>query len=210
MSERTGDFLVEDKASSEQKKMEAMRQIPSVYDYDGDIPRQLKATVAKAFMAAEQEHALSDNVLADAQAISRQTRSTLENSLGVSLTYDEFNTFQKYRFAPYIAEAFPGLSQSLSSRSLTNQVFTKQDMDNGIVIRDIKSQNEDLNKISNLIRNISTIDIPSMGKANNVIGQGREDLGRCVVSLTRKLLQPNLILNRNASERRKQNHLDEA
>ena len=204
------DFLVEDKASSEQKKMEAMRQIPSVYDYDGDIPRQLKATVAKAFMAAEQEHALSDNVLADAQAISRQTRSTLENSLGVSLTYDEFNTFQKYRFAPYIAEAISRvITRTYSSRSLTNQVFTKQDMDNGIVIRDIKSQKERSEQNLKSIRNISTIDIPSMGKANDVIGQGREDLGRCVVSLTRKLLQPNLILNRNASERRKQNHLDE-
>jgi hypothetical protein len=33
------DFLVEDKVSSEQKKLEAIRDVPSVYDYDNDIPR---------------------------------------------------------------------------------------------------------------------------------------------------------------------------
>ncbi|MGA2330676.1 MAG: HDIG domain-containing metalloprotein [Syntrophales bacterium] len=204
------DFLVEDKASSEQKKMEAIMQIPSVYDYDSDIPRQLKATIAKAFFAAQQEHALSDNVLADTQAISRQTRNILENSLGVSLTDDEFNTLQKYRFAPYIQEAISRIvTRAYSSRLITNQVFTKQDVENGVVIKDIKIQKERTEQNLNAIRNIRTIDISSMGKASDVIGHGREDLGKCVISLTRKLIQPNLVFNRNASERKKQNHLDE-
>ncbi len=204
------DFLVEDKTSSYQKKLEAQRAVPSVYDYDSDTSRQLKVSVAKAFLAAEQKHALSYNVSADARVISVQTRNALDNSLGVSLTDDEFNAFQKYRFAPYIPDTIARiLTRAYGSGLITNHVFTKQDMENGIIIRDIKTQKESNEKNLKAIRNISTIEIISLKKASDIFGHGKDDLGSSVISLTRKLVQPNLTLNRNASERRKQIIQDE-
>jgi cyclic-di-AMP phosphodiesterase PgpH len=203
-------FLVEDRASSEQKKLEAVRAVPSVYDYDSDAPRQLKIAVARAFLAVEQKHALSDNLLADAQATSTLTRNTLDNLLGVTLTDDEFNTLQKYRFAPYIPDTITRIiAKAYSSGLLTNHEFTKQDAENGIVIRDIKTQSERNEKNLKSIRNISTIEILSVKKAGDIFGHGREDLGRCVISLAGKLVQPNLTINRNASERKKQTLQDE-
>lgn len=48
------DFLVEDKESTEQKRLEVSKEVKSVYDYDSEIQEQLISSISRAFAMAEQ------------------------------------------------------------------------------------------------------------------------------------------------------------
>ncbi|HUH64889.1 MAG TPA: HDIG domain-containing protein [Syntrophales bacterium] len=201
------DFLLEDKAATAQRKLDAAREMPQVFDYDADTSRRLKSAIARAFQEAESK-AAKDDSSGKADVPSRETRNSFENSLGVTLTEGEFSTLQKYRFAAPAADALARIVAAVYSFGfVTNQDFAKQDIENGIVIRDIKTQKERTEKNLKSVRHINLIDSAALKKAADM--GAKEDLTRCLVSVCRKLIQPNLTLNSNTTERRRSIRQDE-
>lgn len=195
------DFLVEDRLSTDQKRNEAVRDIQSVFDYDSDITFQLKTSVTKAISSTEQTYYKSLNN----QESLKQLKKDFENSLGISVTDDEFSILQKYKFSPNISEIISKLISRLYSSSLIiNVIFSKQDRDNGIIIRDIKTQKEKIENNFESVKHIDRIDYAVLKKAYNILDNSSEDLRRVVISLSKKLIQPNLTFNKNATERKKQ------
>ena len=199
------DLLVEDRAATEQKKTEVIKDVQSVYDYDGDIASELKSKMAKVFSSAEQlltaiegEHALT-------QASLNKIRNDFTNSLGVTITDDELNTLQEYKFASNISEKIYKIISSIyNSELIINTDLTKQDEKNGIIIKDIRTQKEKIERKLNTIRHINSIDTIILKKTNNILNNSNEDLRRVVISISKKLFQPNLTFNKNASETKKQ------
>ena len=198
------DFLVEDRVSTEQKRAEAIRDFKSVYDYDSDTPSNLRAVVTRAFSLAEQAYTPSANRSLK-QLPLNQLRNNFENVLGITLTDEEFYILQKYKFAPYVSDKISRLiAIAYNSNLITNAEFTKQDLGNGIVIRDIKNQMERIENNLKSIQHIDKIDATLLKKASNILDNESGDVKKVIVPLTKKLIQPNLTFNKNASERKKQ------
>jgi cyclic-di-AMP phosphodiesterase PgpH len=198
------DFLVEDKVSTEQKRAEAIKDFKSVYDYDSDTPSHLRAAVTRAFSSTEQANNASNNRSLKQLSL-QQMRNNFENALGIALTDEEFYILQKYKFSPYISEKISRIIASIySSALITNAEFTKKDVGNGIVIRDIKNQKERVESNLKSIQHIDNIDAALLKKASTILDNASSDVKKVIVPLTKKLLQPNLTFNKNASERNKQ------
>jgi putative nucleotidyltransferase with HDIG domain len=199
------DLLVEDKAATEQRKIELAKDVQSVYDYDSDTASQLKATISKAFSSAEQSFAVNGIEPVFTKVTLNKVRNDFKNILGITLTDDEFNILQKYKFSPYISENISRIMASIyNSELITNTDFTKQDAENGIIIRDIKTQKEKSEIKLNSVKHIRSIDTTLLKKVNNILNNSNEDLRKVVISISQKLVQPNLTFNKNASERQKQ------
>ena len=205
------DFLVEDRTSIEQKRFEVIKDIQSVYDYDSDVPAQIRANLTKAFNMIAQSYSQEASVKSPAsttQRFLRQSKKTFEEALGITLTDDEFHILNKYRFTPSLSEKISRLIASIyHSESITNVTFLKQDIDNGIIIRDIKTQKEKDEKNLDLIRHISNLDSLIRERVSVVLSEDGRNMKRLAIMLARKLTQPNLTFNKNASERRKQTAL---
>jgi len=199
------DLLVEDRSATEQKKAEVVKDVQSVYDYDSDTASQLKVAIAKVFSSAEQSFSVNDGEHVFTQASLNNVRNDFFNLLGITITDDEFNILQKYKFSPFISEKISKITASVYSLELiTNTAFTKQDTENGIIIRDIRTQKDKIERKLNSIKHIKSIDTTILKKANNILNHTNEDLRRVVISISQKLIQPNLTFNKNASERQKQ------
>lgn len=201
------DLLVEDKAATEQKKNEALKDVQTVYDYDSNIPLQIKSRVTKAFSTIASSELFDDSETTLPRSSLKKTRNDFENLLGIMITDDEFNILKKYDFSQYLYEKILKLVVNVyNSELITNASFMKQDIENGIVIRDIITQSEKKEKNLNSIKNINHIGPLITKKAYANFGNDSDELRRVVTSLTKKLIQPNLTFNKNASERKKNLH----
>ncbi len=198
------DFLVEDTLSTEQKKNEALKNIQSVFDYDSEIAFQLKTAVTKAFAAAEQAHDSIVNMPFSKSMLPR-LKKDFDNSLGIIVSDDEFLVLQKYKFSRHISDNISKIIAVVYNNTLiTNAVFTKLDTENGILIRDIKTQKEKIETNLKRVTHIDRIDKAILNKASGILDNSGEDLIRVVLAVSQKLIQPNLTFNKNASERKKQ------
>jgi membrane-associated HD superfamily phosphohydrolase len=83
------ELLLEDRASTEQKRLEVIKDIQSVYDYDIEVPFQITANVAKAFTIVAPLYSQTapaappgGTVQVTRQSHSRQIKKTFEDTLG--------------------------------------------------------------------------------------------------------------------------------
>ncbi len=204
------DFLVEDRASTEQKIYEATKNIRSVYDYDKEVPNQIAAKINKAFLSMGETSSNSDKSSIDAslpgveKAPPVRSKKYFEKALGVSVTGEEFTVLQKYRFARDIAEKLTKVITVFYHKEyITNEILFSNDRNNGIMVRDMSTQNQELKNTVSSIRYIKNAE-PLIGKkANILLGNEPADIKKVVISLTGKLIQPNLTFNKNATETQK-------
>jgi putative nucleotidyltransferase with HDIG domain len=213
------ELLLEDRASIEQKRLEVIKDIQSVYDYDLEVPFQITANVAKAFTIVAPLYSQpapaappGGTVQTTRQSHSRQIKKTFEDALGgTTLTEDEFNTLKKYKFAALISEKIIKLITAVyNSELITNVTFLRQDLDNGIIVRDIKTQKERDELYINNIKHINKLDSLILKKSPSILNGEGQDVRKLVISITGKLIQPNLTFNRNATERKRQIALRDA
>jgi len=184
------DFLVEDRISSEQRRNETIKDIRPVYDYDSDISSSIIANLTKAF-----------TIMAHSSTQRSQIKKAFEDALGVILTEDEFSILHN---KPSISEKIAKIIIAIyNSELITNVTFLKHDTDNGIIIRDIKTQKERDERNLNSIRHVNNIDNVLSRKASVVLSADEQDIRRLLITLSKKLIQPNLTFNKNASERKK-------
>ena len=236
------DFLVEDRNATEQKRMEALKGAMVIYDYDSDIASQLAANLNNAFSAMEKAYPDKDidvTSRAGRGELSMQTRKDFERALGITLTDDEFNILRKYRFSSDMRGKISKLIIAFYDIGLiTNVTFPKHDMERGIIIRDVRTQNETNVLLSEAgkkkdkslklltflhlrkekgeegfleasgekepIWHLEDTKTILLKRAKIILGRDHEEIKRVVLSLTKKLIQPNLTFNKDATEKRKQ------
>jgi putative nucleotidyltransferase with HDIG domain len=201
------DFLVEDRVSTEQKKLDASREMRSVYDFDSELPLQLRSLVTKTFSSAAQSFSKlqsGDIPKSGIPNVLKKIKTDFENSLEISLSDDEFTYLQKNKFSPDLSDGISKILTSLyTSELISNVILPKHDLENGIMIRDIKTQQERSEKNLKYVRHVNTIDPYLRKKAAPILSDERDDVKRAVLSLTKKMIRPNLTFNRNATERKR-------
>jgi putative nucleotidyltransferase with HDIG domain len=202
-------FLVEDKQATEQKKLEDAENVMPIYDYDDKIADNLKTKMAKAFSYVVEEHTISfkgrapesNNI--DISKLQKE-KKLLEEHLGVYLSAEEFYILNEYKFSDELQQKFSSLIVSFyENKFITNEVFSKSEKQKGIIVRNLKTKIEEEVQDSSLLFNIQEIDKP-LSKAVNTIFKGEENnLKETAFSITKKLIEPNLTFNKEATEKKR-------
>ena len=202
-------FLVEDKQAAEQKKIEDAENIRPVYDYNSKITDGIKAKLLKSLLLAadRQESSFkekkSGNSNIDLDKL-QQEKKSLESNLGVYLSSEEFYVLNEHKFSDELQQKFSRLIISFYEKKfITNDFFSKAERQKGIIIRNTQTQIAEEIKDSSLLFNIQEVDAPLL-KTVNMIFRGEDNsLKDAAFSITKKLIEPNLTFNKEATEKKR-------
>ncbi len=199
------DFLVEDRASTEQKKIEALKTVKSVYDFDSEMPTRIGIAMAQVFLSLSE---LSSLFIINNQDFDIEgARERLEDSLGIPTSPKEVNILKKYGFSYTICSDIVKIIYSIyrDSNYIIGETISSINKENGIIVRDIKTQQERELINFNTITNIDDERSLVRKKVDDTFISYGADLKNTVVSLVEKIIQPNLTFAKNATEQQKQN-----
>ncbi len=205
-------FLVEDRLATEQKKIDALADARSVYDFDSDMRARLEISLRKAFLSAEESYLrrASDSGSGALSPASgkpglSQLKAELEKTLGIALTSGEFEAFRRHEFSPAISGKIARLIADVTdSVWITPGTIPKQDMERGIVTRDPKTLVEREMKDFPPIRHLDEMEILIRKKAGQYLRGESSDIRMAALSVAKKMIRPNLTFNQNATDLKRQ------
>jgi cyclic-di-AMP phosphodiesterase PgpH len=199
-------FLVQDQQATEQKKLEDAENVKPIYDYDGKTAENLKTKLTKAFSSVIEEQQNSfkgktpGNNNIDISKLQKD-KKLLEENLGIYLSAEEFYVLNEYKFSEELQQKFSRLISSFyENKFITDDVLVKQ---KNIIVRNLRTKIEEEVQDSSLLFNIQEIDKPLLKSVNMIFRGDKENLKAIVFSVTKKLIEPNLIFNKDATEKKR-------
>lgn len=186
------DFLVEDANSTQQKRTEATAEVRSVYDFDAELSITISTKLNEAFADFTAGGTTDVGV------------ALLEKSLGITLSPQE----RTFLAAGYQRTELPGkLSRVLFSfyedTLVTQSNFQRNERTRGItIVNGITRSEEILKDVSSVIQ-IKDIDRPLEKKIFDILKTETPALRKFSLSFLKKLIEPNLIFNPEATEEKK-------
>ncbi|HEY5497596.1 MAG TPA: hypothetical protein VIK19_04610, partial [Syntrophales bacterium] len=208
------DFLVEERVSTDLKRIEAAKSVPSVYDYDDHMATQIRESLMKAFLAVQESRQRTNTDDEDnstgALTVKRERRPGIfEKSLEISLSDEELSVLEQREFSSALAEKISSLiMDAYRDRMLTNVAFPPSEHERGILIKNVRTLME--TQEHNLSEVIQIQDVRELLKqrAKSIFPAADPEWRKTVVSLAGKLLQPSLTYNREATEIRRRAAMD--
>ena len=209
------DFLVEDRTSTEQKRRELAEGVKSVYDYDSSLSSNLISTIPSVFSSIAEtiervdEKSAKGSKSAIGKQVFDQSIHEFEKNTGVKLSDEEIQILLQQKFSQNIADKIVHiLEAAYRNRFIVNSDLSVHDLSVGITIRDLKTQTENDQRDFSTIFSLDQIDDVISKEAETMLQGTRENIRRTIISLTRRLISPNLTFNRNATEKKKQKLLE--
>lgn len=203
------EFRVEDQKVTDEKRREAADSVLPVFDYDGKVSTSIRIKLAKSFSQAAKELKSvqsgnqDDNALAS-MPVSQRRKRNLETNLGFPLTIEEFYILREKKFSPELQRnLYRCISYFYENKYITSTPFGKDEKDKGITIRDLNTQNEQDIKDLSGIYNIQDIDSVLTRRVNSVFSSDSYATRRVIFSIAKKLIEPNITLNKEATEKKK-------
>ena len=201
-------FLVEDREAAEQKKFEDAENILPVYDFNSSIAENISAKLLKSLsMAAERQASLAKEKTAPDKSDVRPTQDEkkfLESRLGTYLTPDEYYFLNEHKYSDEIQQKLSNTIISFyENKFITSEVFGQSEKQKGIVVRNLKTQISEEIKDTSVLININEIDAPLLKSVEMIFREEEPSVKNAAFSVIRKLIEPNLTFNKDASERKK-------
>ncbi|UCF89910.1 MAG: HDIG domain-containing protein [Desulfobacterales bacterium] len=216
------DFLVEDTAATESKRRQAAEGVLTVYDYDGELStalsRNLEQAVGDLKKAVQAAHAKgqpspvspSDGAprtpaveSASFQDQIWEGRNHFEEKIGIQVNQGAYQALEKEKFSPETTAVISRiLAKILENGVVTNKEILLKETDKGIILRDVSTKEE------RVVHNLKQFYGLDQAKAMvRIIGQPfltnlDDPLRNLVVDFAQRLLQPNITLNRSATQER--------
>jgi putative nucleotidyltransferase with HDIG domain len=188
------DLLVKDMRATEQKMEDAARKILPVYDYAPSLLPGLEGIIDSVFTVLRNDSA------------GKAQQKAVEEILGFELTRREYRSLRANRFNEHL---FKRVAEDLTIPLLKRGVVSNKDLllqEEGIVVRNIQTGEE-------MIRR-DLYDILDYQEAKELIVKDLEDFqgqdipadlkGGVLAKLVNNLLSPNLTLNRQETNRRRE------
>ncbi|MCG8620306.1 MAG: HDIG domain-containing protein, partial [Desulfobacterales bacterium] len=205
------DFLIEDKEVNLVKKNQVKDSIRTVYDFDGKLVADTLARVNAAMtlgrkLFEQPDPPETDNAppLPDPTfEMVLPTKPEFEKRLGLEISKGAYQILHKYKFSEEISTDIT----TIVDKILTNGVVANKEIllveeGKGITLRTIQSGQE------RTVTNLKVFYGPDQAKAMvRIIGQPllnkvNYSLSNLIVDISQRLLQPNITLNKNATEKR--------
>jgi cyclic-di-AMP phosphodiesterase PgpH len=217
------DFFIEDKAATEAIRHQAADQVLTVYDHDPRIVRQLAEKVRNAFaerrQAIEQlEHqqpaveatvknppppngdlmvALDNELMAQKPAF--------EARLGIEISQGAYKVLMAENFSEAISERIVKILYAIYSNGVVaNKELLLKENDKGITMRNVVTQTE--KAVTALRQYYGPDQARTMVRvvAEPYVKDVNYNLVNLMVDICQHLVQPNITLNRNETEKRKE------
>ncbi len=186
------EFLVEDANSTRQKRNEASENTRQVFDYDAEMAITLKTKLKKSLTMAA---AVPNN---------GQYKMILEKTLGISLSASEL-AFIKTHLASddLLVKLSRVISAIYENTLITSDTFQKAEREKGITIVDVIARKEENLKDVSSVLHLKDIDPWLIKKVNAIYNRDESDSRRFSFAFLKKLIEPNLKLNKEATARKK-------
>ena len=200
------NFFVEDKKATELKKNEVKDSVKSVYDFNANLLKSIISNINAAmkiprqlFLQAEKNDQEPDPTF----AIILETKPEFEEKLGINISKGAYSIFYKHRFSPEITlKTKTIINKILTNGIVANKEILLHEAHKGIILKTIGSKEE--RTVNNLKIFYSTNQADAMVRIEGQpILKGIDyTVSNLIVDLCQRLLQPNITLNKNETEKR--------
>ncbi len=186
------DFLVEDVNSTRQKRNEASANVRPVYDYDAETAITIKTKIKKSF------------ALAAGHEENTNFKALLEKSLGISLTAGEYSFLKMNNFSSDLQQKLIRVITAFYENTLIVQDHFKNNAQGkGITIVNSVTRVEENLKDASSVLNMKDINPVLSKKVYTVFKNDQPESRRFAFSFLKKLIEPNLSFNQEATEKKK-------
>ena len=203
------DFFVEDESATEANRKIATEKILTVYDYDTILSSKLTTTVQQAFadLRAVFEDEMQSQDIEDAEnkdSVHKQIwerKNSFEEKIGISVSNGAYKILENEKFSIDISYLISRiLIQIMGNGVVINKEIFLKEADKGILIRDVGTETSRV--VNNLKQYYGLDQAKTMVR---IVGQpilkGLDyTLINLVVDFAQRLIQPNITLNRSATE----------
>lgn len=205
------DFFIEDKATNLARMNDAKTSLRTVYDFDSNLLKNITTDITSAMYFGRQMFQSPDNALGipppDPPDISFSMalvfKPEFEKKMGIEISKGAFQILFKEKFS----EEITGYISTIIGEILTNGVVGNKEVlmaeeEKGITLRTIQSHKE------RVVTNLKVFYGPDQAKTMvRIVGQPilngvNYSLANLVVDICQRLLQPNITLNKNETEKR--------
>lgn len=220
----TKDFLIEDNDSTEARRREAVDMVLTVYDHDTGLAAKISRNVKTAFddlraVAEADKESQIKNTSETTKTGSVQSgdrkklfheniwkvKNDFEEKIGLTVSDGAYKILENESFSETIAALITRITtEILDNGVVTNKELFLREIDKGIVLRDIETKTE---KVINKLKPFYGLD--QAETMVRIIGQPllknkNYTIKNLIVDFAQKLIQPNITLNKNETEERKQ------
>ena len=200
------NFLVEDKKATDLKKSKIKDTVRSVYDFDANLVETIKANINAAMKIPRQlfiQAAKNEQEPDPTFAIILDTKPEFEEKLGIKISKGAYSILYKYQFSLDIAKKIKAIiSKILTNGIVANKEILLNEAHKGIILKTIGSKEE--RAVNNLKIFYSTDQADAMVRIEGqpILKDINYTLSNLIVDLCQRLLQPNVTLNKNETEKR--------
>ncbi|MBP7764836.1 MAG: HDIG domain-containing protein [Syntrophaceae bacterium] len=185
------DFLVEDGNSTRQKKSEAAAQVRPIYELDAEMPVTLKSNVRKSFLLAHRE--TQDD----------KRKAVLDQALGVALTREEYAFLKSENFSEDLLQKLnKTMTVFYEDTLMVRNPLQKVERERGITIVNGITREEENLKDGSSVLTIREADAALFRKVSAVFKNDSADAKRRAFSLLKKMIQPNLVFDPEATDKK--------
>ena len=223
------DFFIEDKEATELNRKSAIEKVLTVYDYNSALMPALTENINNAFN--ELNNLIKSNPIKQANAILNkknpfsnagiQAKNSLndiilkkkplfEQKVGIELSDEEFKLLIKENFSENISSSILKiLYEVLDNGIVSNKEILLKDLDKGIILRDVSTQKENLATNLKAFYSLEHAKTTVRVIGYSILKNSNQKLVNLIVNFAQRLLQPNITLNSNETEKRKKFAADE-
>jgi len=200
------NFFVEDKKATNRKKDEVKESVKIVYDFDASLLKDISTNIDSSmqiprqlFIKAKRHDQEPDPTF----AIILDTKPQFEEKLGIEISKGAYSILYKHKFSKDIARKIKTIiSKILTNGIVANKEILLKEEHKGIFLQTIGSTQE------RTVNNLKIFYSPDQAKAmvriegQPILKDIDYNLSNLIVDLCQRLLQPNITLNKNKTERR--------
>ncbi len=200
------NFFVEDKKATNLKKNEIKDSVKRVYDFDANLLKTIMSNINAAMKIPRQmfmKAAKHDQEPDPTFAMILDTKLEFEEKLGIKISQGAYSIFYKHRFSLDITIKIKTIiNKILTNGIVANKEILLNEAHKGIILKTIGSKEE--RTVNNLKVFYSTDQADAMVRIEGqpILKGINYNLSNLIVDLCQRLLQPNITLNKNETEKR--------
>ena len=200
------NFFVEDKEATSDKKNEVKESVKIVYDFDANLLKKITSNIDAAMKTPRELFKKADEETHEPDPtfpIVLGTKSEFEEKLGIEISKDAYSIFYKDQFSQDITLKIKTIiGKILTNGIVANKEILLKEEHKGIILRTIGSKQE------RTVNNLKVFYGPDQAKAmvriegQPILKDINYTLSNLIVDLCQRLLQPNITLNKNETDKR--------
>ena len=200
------NFFVEDKNATSIKKDEVKDSVKNIYDFDANLLNKIFSNIDDAMKIPRELFKKTNDQNPEPEptfAIVLDTKPEFEEKLGIEISKGVYSILYKDQFSSDMTKKIKTIIEKILTNGIVaNKEILLKEAHKGIILRTIGSKEE------RIVNNLKVFYGPDQAKTMvRIEGQPllkdiNYNLSNLIVDLCQRLLQPNITLNKNETEKR--------